>query len=383
MGSYFGRDPKPKPNKIIHVGLRLTSLNPTYEAVFGVASLKMGGGMSVLRGVVGGILILSSSIALADACPLSGSPAFTKALTQSKDRVRELPGYGCVNDVELAGTLPIAPSSGLFYWFVESERHDANTPVVLWLNGGPGSSSLYGFFLEHGPYVVRKDLTLEKRQKSWTKKAHYLVIDQPAGVGFSHGTKDVFVNESEAMDQLYAALQGFYARYPELLSHPLYIAGQSYAGKYIPQLAMRIIKRNKTSPRIPLQVILIGDGWVNPLVQQSSDAEFAYSHGLVDENTREKIRKLYQACAQEIKRHAPSTRLAHRRCGEMQDLIKQSSGCDHLTNIGTCQEPDDHAMTAYLNQPRVRQALHVDPRAKAYSTYDSTVAERLMVGEQD
>lgn len=326
-----------------------------------------------------------SANGLANVCPVYASSMWTRAVTQSMDRVRELPGYGCVHDVELAGTLPITPSSGLFYWFVESERHAANTPIVLWLNGGPGSSSLYGFFLENGPYEVLqgKHLILKKRPTAWTKNAHYLVIDQPAGVGFSYGTHTSFANESVAMDQLYDALRRFYVKYPELLSHPLYIAGQSYAGKYIPQLAMRIIEHNQTTSRIPLKAILIGDGWVNPLVQQSSDADFAYSHGLVDAQTREKIRAVYQVCANEIQDQVPSTRLAHQRCSNMQGLIKQASGCEHLTNIATCEEPDAQAMIAYLHQNAVRQALHVDPRAKAYATFDSTVAERLVVGEQD
>ena len=331
------------------------------------------------------LFVVYSANGLANPCPVYESSMWTSVVTQSTDRVRELPGYGCVGDVELAGTLPISPTTGLFYWFVESERHAANTPIVLWLNGGPGSSSLYGFFLENGPYEVlqEKGLPLKKRTTSWTKKAHYLVIDQPAGVGFSYGTNTSFANESVAMDQLYDALRRFYVKYPELLSHPLYIAGQSYAGKYIPQLAMRIIEHNQADLRIPLKAILIGDGWVNPLVQQSSDADFAYSHGLVDVQTRDQIHDLYEVCAKEIQERAPSTRLAHQRCGEMQRLIKQRSGCEHLTNIGTCEEPDAHAMIAYLHQNAVRQALHVDPRAKAYATFDSTVAERLVVGEQD
>ncbi len=335
-----------------------------------------------------GILVSVVPMSMAQKCSSHRSSILTKAVIESSDRVTKLPGYGCVTDIELAGHLPItsqakASPSSLFYWFVESRTHAPNIPLVLWLNGGPGSSSLYGFFFENGPYVVKDDLTLEPRQISWTEKAHYLVIDQPAGVGFSYGNKGSFANESEAMDQLYEALRHFYDRYPELLSSPLYIAGQSYAGKYIPQLAVRILEKNKVEGAIPLKGILIGDGFVNPLVQQASDADFAYSHGLVDQNIRQKVVELYQQCADEIKKHKPSSFLANTLCIKMQELIKQSSGCSTLVNISKCKELDNHWMITYLNQPSVRAALHVDPRVKPYSTFDQNVGDQLVVGEQD
>lgn len=339
-----------------------------------------------------GFLVLSSISFVIDCQPVHSNHFLSSQIIRSSDRVTQLPGYGCVKDLELAGTLPIRKKqtstlnrddARLFYWFVESRQKDPNTPLVLWLNGGPGASSLYGFFMENGPYQVTKELTLIERKHAWTNVAHYLVIDQPAGVGLSYGKKNTFTNESEAMDQLYHALLSFYDRYPELASKPLYIAGQSYAGKYIPQLAMRIISVHRVNQKINLKGILIGDGWVNPKIQQSCNAAFSYTHGLIDKNTQQQIRTIYRQCAKEIDKKFPSTHQAHRVCSKMQQVIRQKSGITNMANHYRNIEPKDRLMVEYLNQKEVRDALHVAANTPHFSVFSEIVSHILEIGEQD
>jgi len=323
------------------------------------------------------IIMFLSFISFADNQPIAN------------DRILSLPGLGKINDLEFAGSLPIFSKTSnknvgnLFYWYVENQKQDKNTPLVLWLNGGPGAASMYGFFIENGPYSINPNLTLKKRTFSWTQQADYLVIDQPAGVGLSYGEKNSYADEAQAIDQLYAALQSFFTHHPQLKKKAIYLTGESYAGKYLPQLALRIIDGNKKKNTIHLKGLLIGDAWVNPKVQQAANVDFAYYHGLIDKQDRSQVMKLYKDCAKEIDKHTPSSRHANQLCIKIQNFIQEKSGQLNLANIAKGMEPDDKTMIAYLNQPEVRRALHVDPRIKQFNTFSESVANQLEIGEQD
>jgi hypothetical protein len=76
----------------------------------------------------------------------------------------------------------------LFYTFVESSGAPATDPLVLWLNGGPGCSSLGGGFLsELGPYYpTRGGRQLVRNKYAWNAAASIIFLESPAGVGFSY-----------------------------------------------------------------------------------------------------------------------------------------------------------------------------------------------------
>ncbi|OQR75808.1 venom serine carboxypeptidase-like [Tropilaelaps mercedesae] len=106
-------------------------------------------------------------------------------------------------------------------------------PLLLWMQGGPGASSLFGLFVETGPFQVNMDLTLSLRKSSWLQHASLLYVDNPVGSGFSYTMDDACYpgNQRAIGDDLVEFVRQFYLLFPELVSTPFYVGGQSYAGE--------------------------------------------------------------------------------------------------------------------------------------------------------
>ncbi|KAF8551345.1 alpha/beta-hydrolase, partial [Imleria badia] len=132
-------------------------------------------------------------------------------------------------------------------------------PWGIWLNGGPGSSSLVGLFFENGPIHISNNYSLFENEYAWTTVADYVWIDQPVGTGFSTADSNGYVYDE---DQMAADFMGFLENlvkvFPDLATRPLHLTGESYAGMYIPYITKAYFEMD--NPPVNLSRIAIGDG---------------------------------------------------------------------------------------------------------------------------
>ncbi len=310
--------------------------------------------------------------------------------------VTALPGYGPVAERQLAGYLPVEDGGGayIYFWYIESRSaQPTDDPIVLWLNGGPGSSSFLGLFAENGPYKIvqpppfQSSLRLIDNEYGWNRNAGYLMIDQPAGTGLSLVTDEgtYAKTEAEASEQLYRGLQAFYERWPDLRQRDLYLFGESFAGVYVPMLATNILRGNEAGhPEIRLRGIGVGDGWVDPIVQQATYGDYAYAHGLVGRVEREEVDCLYAACARAIEDSGPvASRHADKVCNRIEEYITAVSGGANVYDVRLIGDYDFDLIGRYLDQPQVRAALRVAPAVKKWHDTSKRVAHLLELGEQN
>ncbi|KAL4789277.1 Alpha/Beta hydrolase protein [Aspergillus venezuelensis] len=160
-----------------------------------------------------------------------------------------------------AGKINVTDGRNIFFWFIESRESPNDHPVVIWLNGGPGASSMPGLFTEVGPCVVNSYSNgTVFHEDSWTNHANILFIDQPAGVGFSEVKDDDALPGSlaDALPDFLETLNVFYGDiFPQFISNPLYIAGESYGGQYVPFYTAAIVEAQHENTARALQNVSI------------------------------------------------------------------------------------------------------------------------------
>jgi carboxypeptidase C (cathepsin A) len=164
----------------------------------------------------------------------------------------------------------------------------SDIPLLIWLQGGPGSSSQFGAHTEVGPIkIVNGDV--RENDYSWNLFGHMLFIDSPLNTGFSWsgnrtGEKQVGSTD-DATNHLINFLENFYTTWPALRLSPLYLTGESFAGHYIPVLAWKLL--NKKEMNVTVAGVSIGDGWTDPINQINFYDTYLWSVGVIDRGFRQ------------------------------------------------------------------------------------------------
>lgn len=137
----------------------------------------------------------------------------------------------------------------LFFWFFDSRSDPANDPVVLWINGGPGGSSMMGLFTEMGPCWLQVDSThTTVNEWAWNNNASLLFIDQPAGVGLASLAEGASVPSSDidGAQDFQVFLSIFFGKmFPDRAHLPIHFAAESYGGHYAPTYVHHILESRR------------------------------------------------------------------------------------------------------------------------------------------
>lgn len=299
-----------------------------------------------------------------------------------------------------AGLLPINRSQlNLFFWYFPPQVATAETSLIVWLQGGPGSSSAIGLFYELGPFSLSRSpgtapgtWKLLNRNTSWNTNHHLLFIDQPIGTGFSINTVNEsltkvnqFTSPSKQRDvptyengfatnqkaiavDLLNFLNNFYEYFPSTKSLNLFITGESYAGKYIPNIATEILNFNNESKmeKIPLAGIAIGDGFTDPLTQVTCHAPQLLALGFVNSFQAEKISLLSSKIAYLIR--AEQWKSAHEIRSTLLSYIENVTGSLNLYDFRKGNVANDWSlMYDFMNESATKQALHLPVSFEFYS----------------
>ncbi|XAR49627.1 Carboxypeptidase D [Bertholletia excelsa] len=209
----------------------------------------------------------------------------------AEDLVERLPGQPKVGFRQFAGYVDVDLKNGrsLFYYFVEAEKDPLHKPLTLWFNGGPGCSSVGGgAFTELGPFFPGGDgRGLRKNSMSWNRASNILFVESPAGVGWSYSntSSDYTCGDASTARDMHMFMLKWYEKFPEFKSQELFLTGESYAGHYVPQLAVAILDHNAHSSGFKFNIKGIAIG--NPLLNLDRDApaiyEFFWSHGMISD----------------------------------------------------------------------------------------------------
>lgn len=277
-------------------------------------------------------------------------------------------------------------NSNLFFWFFPSETNSATAPVVLWLQGGPGATSLIGLFTENGPYVIKRKHGLKLREYTWMKNHNVIYIDNPVGTGYSFTQKDdgYAQNEVAVGQDLYNALLQFFQLFPDLQKNDFFVTGESYAGKYVPAISYTIYKNNPgAKQKINLQGLAIGNGLSDP-EHQLKYGDYLYQLGIIDSNARDQFHSYEAQGVQYIqqkdwaKAFTLFDTLLNGDLNNHTSYFKNVTGFTNYFNYLVSNDTSESMeyMGDYIQRSDIRAAIHVGNNT--FNGEDQTVEIHLM-----
>ncbi|KAE9967513.1 hypothetical protein EG328_008164 [Venturia inaequalis] len=342
----------------------------------------------------------------------------TKGAAGVNVRYKRVPHGICEPDPKVksfAGYSDTGPDQHIFWWFFEAKEDALNKPLTIWLNGGPGASSMNGIFRGNGPCLLEKKAgaqapTPYENPYSWTTETNMLFIDQPSLTGLSYSrpqagcinddgdigpigpnstcpsgsTPGTFsrnptdlseMSTPQAATLLYKVLQGFMGAFPQYSKRGVILATESYGGHYGPVFAEYAMKQNEIcadgTVQVPISAVLIINGLFNGLLQYPAYYKYAVNNPYrVQMMNQPMAQKMFDqlfgsgGCMDQLRKCNSATGTdedcfnADDYCYNAQDLAVQSSKRDEYDIRYLKPSPfPNRYFEQYLNLPHVREAI--------------------------
>ncbi|KAM3283303.1 serine carboxypeptidase-like 10 [Capsicum chacoense] len=283
----------------------------------------------------------------------------------------------------------------LFYYFVKSESDPRKDPIMIWLTGGPGCSSIFGLLYEIGPLAFAQKTfngslpILVSTPYSWTKFASIIFLDQPLNTGFSITSTSKCTDDLQASNYVYEFLLKWFDDHTEFISNPFYVSGDSYSGIIIPVIVQLISDGNEAANKqlINIKGYTLGNPATFP-EEKNYQIPFSHGMGLIPDELYESLK---ENCKGDYQNISPTNELCVQYltmfkklvsgiydqhileplCGldspNQQQLFgeRRSLGEDFVTSKNDdsiCQESRvaKHELSFYwANNPIVQEVLHV------------------------
>lgn len=317
------------------------------------------------------VLLAAISAAFALAAPAQDALPFSlKAFPNVELTSQHNNGLGLDSVNEYTGYLTANETEHFFYWAFESRNDPKNDPVILWLQGGPGSSSEVGNFFENGPSKIDKHLKPVHNPYSWNNNATVVYLDQPADVGFSYtDAPHTVTNSAQAATEVYQFLELFFAKYDHLPKE-LHVTAESYGGHYGPATAYEILQHKDRS--FELKSLVVGNGMTDPLNQYTEYGPMMCGKGgvpaVVDEDTCQQVDDAAKQCIPMIQKCYDTldsddcvnavTVCNNNVLGLYPGTLNpydETKPCEQAHDNGCYQETD--YMTEWLNLPSTLEAI--------------------------